>query len=345
MDNAIPNLPNLTASPPNPTEPPEKKKRDFETVFLMIVIFILLIGVGIGIYLINRPQQVVPKAEWQKIETGLVVNCDNDRCKSQGGVPYNDNGTGGFFNRGNTTIDKWKCPYVSSDWKYTGSCQDQNPGANYRFQAAVIRFGCNSGISCSSAPTDECSKAQGIDKDSCEKINGIAKITEKKQGSLTFSVNFCGAQQLDFAPNAFNSVVDTRSSSCKAPVPPTPTNTSTPTPKPGVPTATPTTAPPTGTPTSTPPPGATSTPTSTSTPPPGATSTPTPAIIAQATATPTNTPTPTPTEIVVGQAQPTSTPTGTPPPAIPTTPAAGSSSGVWFMVLSGIIVVSIILVF
>ncbi len=340
--------PNIKIPPMRSDQPASQKKKDFETVFLMIVIFILLAGVGIGIFLINRTQQVAPKANWRKIKDGLNVNCDTtNNCTNNGGLPYNDDGTGGFFNRGNVTINKWQCPFSAGNWRYSGSCNNQDPGPQYRFQAAVIRFGCNSSINCSSAPTDECSKAQGVDKTSCQEINEIAKVVDRRQGTMRFTLNFCGAQQLDF-DSAFNSVVDIRNSSCHV-APPTPTNTPIP-PPPGSPTPTNTPIPtptptPTGTPTVTP--TGTLTPTATPTATPTGTPTPTQKAQPTSTLTPTNTPTstntPTPTEIVVGQAQATATPTKSPP--APTTPVAGSPSGVWFMVVSGIVFVSILLVF
>lgn len=98
---------------------------------------------------------------------------------------------------------------------------------------------------------------------------------------------------------------------------------------PEVPTATPT-----PTPTNTPTPSAANTPTPTPTSPPGATNTPTPTTVG-------STATPTPTGTVIAQSE-TSTPT---PAAEPTLPSAGGSSGIYLMVVSTILVMTLFLVF
>lgn len=100
------------------------------------------------------------------------------------------------------------------------------------------------------------------------------------------------------------------------------------------------------TPTSTPPDEATEipTPTGTLTPTATPTETPTPTPEEEITSTPTPTPTEeegptaTPTEIVVAEASPTEE-------AVPTVPEAGTSAGVYFMVIAGIILITLMLVF
>lgn len=133
-------------------------------------------------------------------------------------------------------------------------------------------------------------------------------------------INTCGNGPTDRARNT-----------CVAP------NTPTPSPQPTeeiTPTETPVPTE-TGTPTDTP------VPTDTQTPTPTPTETPAPTETSSPLATPTDTPTP--TEIVVAEVSPTEVPTAGPTSA--EIPSAGSSSGVLFMIVSGVILVSLMLVF
>ncbi len=93
---------------------------------------------------------------------------------------------------------------------------------------------------------------------------------------------------------------------------------------------------PTATPTPTPTEAPTETPTPTPTATPGPTATPTPTTVG-----PTATPTPTPTGTVVAQSD-TATPTSAPEPTLP---SAGGSTGVYLMVVSTILVMTLFLVF
>ncbi len=95
----------------------------------------------------------------------------------------------------------------------------------------------------------------------------------------------------------------------------------------------------------TPTPTLTPTPTSTGTPTPGPSATPTPTPTPTLTPTPTNGPTatpgpsstPTPTETIVAQSA-----TATPEPTLP---SVGSSTGMYFMIVSSILVITLFLVF
>jgi hypothetical protein len=112
---------------------------------------------------------------------------------------------------------------------------------------------------------------------------------------------------------------------CK-PVSATPTPTPTPTPPGQTPTPTPTPTPPGQTPTPKPTPTATPTPTPT---PPGQTPTPTPTPTARPTPTPTSTPGP-------GQAS-----APTPTPIVPVTPQAGTAWPTFFLIMGGVLLVSL----
>lgn len=177
----------------------------------------------------------------------------------------------------------------------------------------------------------------------------VVKSGTTEQRSVTFTPEVGTIYECEVsAVNACGTGPATKvQQSCVAELTPTPTQAPSPTPT-DVPTPTPTLPPdvtptegptptPTPVPTETPTPTLTSAPTPTATPPPGATNTPTPA--ATATPPPGATNTPTPTETVVAQSQ------LTPTTVAPTIPSAGSSSGVYFMVLSVILLAALLFVF
>ena len=325
MDNTNPS--STTSSFNSPTAPPpssvKKNKIDKKkTFFLAGLILFMLVAIGAGLFAINNQQislrgkaafcnlgEVGKEGGWVSVACGPAG--PNDKSEpSNIYMMYNCKNcrAGGF--QGN--VD----PRQSPDGK-VGS-----------YPSGAVHY------QCPADPNNPFGKAQKWVDEGCQ--------ASPTSGGST-NPNFCGMQQVDKG-GTFYSFWNVTNKACRPAQPqPTPTPpTVTPTipiitPTPTIPGETPT---PTPTRTPTPTPTATNTPTPTRTPTPTGTLTPTPTGTLTPTSTPTTGPSATPTEVILAQSTPT--PSGT---VAPTIPSAGSSAGVFFMAVAGVILATLLFVF
>ena len=332
---------NPTMQPP---QPKSAKKQNVKTVVLLAVVLFIGIAIALGAYLITQQQNTSTRA------TGAIscpvegASCEWDAAPVPNGLTAADETSYKASQTYNYTIvDKTTNTTVKSGTT-TSTKVTFTPQANHTYQCKVVTASkcgvCDEQTAegtCSAIITPTATKTPTPTSSPSPTLSPTATPTPNPEcGSTCTTDSECpndhlcrsGKCILDKCADAGTVCTEDK---CSV-VPPTATNTPTSTPT-ETPTSTPTA---TNTPTNTP----TETPTGTTVPSATATNTPT----TTGTPAPTNTgaPTATPTEVVLAQSNPTNTPDAT---AVPTIPSAGSSSGVYFMVVAGIVLASLLLVF
>lgn len=234
MDNTT--VPSSNATPistqnvaPSPAQPPQQQKRKSRKILFLVIGFILVVGLGAGLYLIGQQQQERAEAHRTGWVSLPVPNCTKQQgCANDWKFNCKDCDEAGF--KPANDINPKQCDkHTNQNKNCTGHFPDNG---TVRYKCAFKSGGANTPGKTPQAWVDYWF-ANG-----CQ--TGSPGLTSKQNNQGKVDYDFCGMQQIDRG-GSFYSYWDIRRETCKDVQPPpppppvvqpTPTFTPTPTPTP-----------------------------------------------------------------------------------------------------------------
>lgn len=218
------------------------KKKGKTPLFIIAILLVLTLGVGVSLFLVSRPQIFEPRAAWRG-DTLYKTNCSpfKEWKNSKDGAEYDCDAPAGEKNEFDAQREVGilrgflNFPKNSNNVCFIRHyrCQKRQGETNTQFIARMQGEGCQD----TQGYTIYVNKKNPAAPYN-QNFRNIIESDRLDKGLLAkakFTQNWCGAQQMDIQCGdidmVFNTVIDLRDQTCKAPTPtPTPTLSPTPTP-------------------------------------------------------------------------------------------------------------------